>query len=387
MAVRHLMRLADFILANTEAILAEWETFARGIWPGAATDPATLRDHAEDILRATAWDMKSAQTAAQQSGKSRGEDQGGEESDLLNEASAVHAAGRVESGFDLVLVVAEYRALRASVIRLWQESVPAPDRHDLADLTRFNESVDQSLARAVGGFTKRVERSRQMFLAIMAHDLRNPLAAVRMMAEALSRNGLDAESARMASHIQESAGVMSGMIHDLLDFTATNLGGKMPVSPAPMDLGVLCREVMDETRAAHPHCTLRCDSRGDLKGEWDRPRLRQLISNLLVNAAQHGGETCRATVSARAGGPDAVVLTVHNDGPPIPPHLLATVFDPLVRAPRPETRRRPGSMGLGLHIARQIVTAHGGGIEVASSAEAGTVFTVRLPRRHNADGG
>jgi hypothetical protein len=142
------MRLADFILANVEPILAEWETFARGIWPGAAADPATLRDHAEDILRATARDMKSAQTAARQSDKSQGEDRGGEGSARLEEASAVHAVVRVASGFDLLLVVAEYRALRASVIRLWQESGREPDRHDLADLTRFNESIDQSLAKA-----------------------------------------------------------------------------------------------------------------------------------------------------------------------------------------------------------------------------------------------
>jgi signal transduction histidine kinase len=140
---------------------------------------------------------------------------------------------------------------------------------------------------------------------------------------------------------------------------------------------------MDEMRAAHPACTLRCESRGDLTGEWDPARLRQLISNLLGNAAQHGGETCRAEVSTRADGPDAVVLAVRNDGPPIPPESLPTIFDPLVRGPKPETRRRAGSIGLGLHIAREIVTAHGGTIAVTSSAEAGTTFTVRLPRRRS----
>ena len=375
------MRLADFILANVEPILAEWETFARAVWPGAATDPATLRDHAEDILRATAHDMRSAQTPAQQSAKSKGEGQGGAASGRLDKASAQHGAGRVASGFDLALVAAEYRALRASVVRLWQESIPVPHRHDLDDLTRFHESIDQSLAEAVESYAGRVERSRQTFLGIIAHDLRNPLSAIRMMAEALARNGLDAESTRMASQISDSAGVMGRMIRDLLDFTATGLGGGMPVSPAPTDLGAVCQQVMEEMRAALPDCTLRCDSHGDLRGEWDRGRLRQLISNLLGNAAQHGGATCRAEVSTRADGPDAVVLSVHNDGPPIPPDALPTIFDPLVRGPKPERERVAGSIGLGLYIAREIVTAHGGTIDVTSSAQAGTLFTVRLPRR------
>ena len=113
------MRLADFILGNIEPILVEWEDFARSVGPGAETDPRELRDHAADILRATAWDMKSVQTAAQQSDKSKGEGDTGEDSVRVDGASDMHAIGRVRSGFDLMTLVAEYRAVRASVIRLW----------------------------------------------------------------------------------------------------------------------------------------------------------------------------------------------------------------------------------------------------------------------------
>src|SRR5688572_24558899 len=172
------MRLADFILAKTEQILTEWEAFARGIWPGATTSPRELRDHAEDILRAAARDMASAQTGEQQSDKSKGDGDIGRDSRRLDGASDVHAVGRVASGFNLMDVVAEYRALRASVVRLWRESRPDPDRRDLDDLTRFHESIDQSLTTAVRSYTERVDRSRQMFLAILGHDLRNPLNAV-----------------------------------------------------------------------------------------------------------------------------------------------------------------------------------------------------------------
>ena len=158
------MRLADFILSNVEPILAEWEAFARSIWPGAATDPATLRDDAEDMLRAAAADMQSAQTAAQQSKKSMGRGGNGSDSDHIDHSSAKHGVGRMGSGFDLAALIAEYRALRASVIRLWRESGPDPDVHDLDDLTRFNESIDQSLTEAVVAYTRQVELERRAAL-------------------------------------------------------------------------------------------------------------------------------------------------------------------------------------------------------------------------------
>src|SRR5678816_3250668 len=116
------MRLADFILANTEPILVEWEAFARCILPGSKMEALGLRDHAEDILRATVRDMISSQSAAQQSDKSRGRRPPGDESAGLNGASELHAVGRLGSGFDLMEVISEYRALRASVLRLWNES-------------------------------------------------------------------------------------------------------------------------------------------------------------------------------------------------------------------------------------------------------------------------
>src|SRR5688572_5171076 len=141
------MRLPDFILANVESILAEWEVFARGITPGAMMDALALRDHAPDILRATVVDMTSSQTATERSAKSRGAARDGGAD--LNGASELHAIDRLGSGFNLMEVVSEYRALRASVLRLWRDSRPAPDERDVDDVTRFNESIDQSVARSV----------------------------------------------------------------------------------------------------------------------------------------------------------------------------------------------------------------------------------------------
>jgi signal transduction histidine kinase len=376
------MRLADFILEETEAILAEWEVFARGIWPegGTAPDPLALRDHARDILRAAAWDMKSAQTDAEQSDKSRGEGAAGAASARIDGASDAHAIGRVRSGFDVMAVVAEYRALRASVIRLWRDSGPDPDLRNIDDLTRFNESIDQSLTESIRSYTHTVDRTRLMFLAILGHDLRNPLNSVKLSADELTETGdLDAESRDVATRMSAAATAMGRMVADLLDFAASGLDARMPLSPGPMDVGALCREVVEELAAAHPARTLRLDARGDLAGVWDAARLRQVVSNLVGNSVQHGAGAVTVTACGDGAG---VTVAVHNGGTPIPADALATIFDPLVRGTSPEAqrRRRPGSIGLGLYIAREIAAAHGGGVEVTSSADAGTVFTLRLPR-------
>jgi signal transduction histidine kinase len=149
-----------------------------------------------------------------------------------------------------------------------------------------------------------------------------------------------------------------------------------------MDLKSLCQEVFDEIQAGYPARTLRYQPHGDLTGEWDRARLRQVVSNLMGNAVQHGHGTGPVELSVNAEG-HQVTLAVRNEGPPIPADALPTIFDPLVRGLTPELQkqRRPGSIGLGLYIAREVVIAHGGTIEVKSSQDAGTTFTIRLPRR------
>jgi signal transduction histidine kinase len=381
------MRLPDFIAANVEPILAEWETFARGIGPGADMDALALRDHAGDILLATVRDMRAVRGRAERDGEPGGH-AGGDGKATLNGASEQHAVGRLGSGFDLLEVVSEYRALRASVLRLWHESRPGPHDADADDVTRFNELIDQSLVKAVGSYTKRVDQSRDLFLAILGHDLRNPLNSIAMSAALLPQligpaGEAGGEAADVTSQIATNADVMARMIGDLLDYTRTRLGAGMPVHPAPTDLGALCRALFHEFRTAHPARTIRYDAEGELTGHWDADRLRQLVSNLIGNAIQHSPDG--ALVELRVTGEAAdVVLVVRNEGPAIPDADLARIFDPLAQGSgRPEPRRnRPGSIGLGLFIAREIAQSHGGTIDVTSSAGAGTAFTVRLPRHH-----
>lgn len=382
------MRLADFIDSNIESILLEWESFARGITPGASMDALALRDHVGDILLATVRDMRSAQTATERSAKSKGRPRGNGGAEL-NGASEQHAIGRLGAGFNLPEVVSEYRALRASVLQLWLEGKPEPDECDVDDLTRFNESIDQSLGKAVSSYTKRVDQSRDLFLAILGHDLRNPLNSIAMSAALLPMLVERApEAIGVVAQIATNADVMARMISDLLDYTRTRLGAGMPVSPAMMDLGILGQELFNEFRTANPKRDIRFQADGDLLGNWDADRLRQAISNLLSNAIQHSPESAPVELSLNEETSDVVVV-VYNGGATIPPGELTKIFDPLVRgssAEHPSTNR-PGSIGLGLYIAREIAQSHGGSIEVISTEEAGTTFTVRLPREFIVDSG
>jgi signal transduction histidine kinase len=181
--------------------------------------------------------------------------------------------------------------------------------------------------------------------------------------------------ARVATRILTSTQRMERMISDLLDLTRTRLGGSIPLTRRTANLQHVCEVVMTEVRTAHPDATVRLHTSGDLQGLWDADRLTQVVSNLVGNAIQHGAGT-PVTLNAQEQG-DSVRLAIHNGGPPIPPDVLPSVFEPLARG------RADGAshgIGLGLFIARTIVSAHGGQIEVTSSADAGTTFTVDLPK-------
>lgn len=385
------MRLAEFILANIEPILAEWEAFARSLSPGVDMTIVELRDDAGSILLATARDMQNRQSLEQQESKSKGDGgASGAASDRLDIASDMHGVERVSSGFHITDVVSEYRALRASVLRLWRKSLPQPDLNDIDDLTRFNESLDQSLARGVASYSKRVDDSRQMFLAILGHDLRNPLSTIRTAAYLVSLNNEDPQTASAVSMINNSTDSMVKLISDLIDFSSGSLGRAMPLHREPVDMERLCLEVVESYRITHPHRELRFHSEGDVDGVWDAGRIRQVVSNLMGNALQHGAPdgpivlsaTSTSASSSASAAEDSVVLSVRNEGPPIPSDLLPTLFDPLKRYATRDSAadRTPGSIGLGLYIVREIVAANGGTVSVASTAEEGTAFTVRIPR-------
>jgi signal transduction histidine kinase len=217
-------------------------------------------------------------------------------------------------------------------------------------------------------------RFADLFVGILGHDLRNPLNAVLMTAQLMKRrvSGEDAAFERIRSSAQR----MSNMVTQLLDLTRTRIGGGIIMDRKPIDLAAAVSEVVDEIRRAYPGGVIVWTSPQPAWASLDQDRLAQVISNLLSNALEHGDPAKPVTVelSAALGH---LVLSVHNQGPPIPTDVMPLIFDPFRRTAARDDRSK--GLGLGLFISEQIVRAHGGRIEVGSSVEAGTTFTVRLP--------
>ncbi len=372
------MRLADFIETNTEPILAEWVAFAEACGPAGRTmDLVALRDHALEMLENIVTDLRTPQTKTEQVDKSKGEAKPNEQG--AETPAEVHGAGRAESGFTVAEMVSEYRALRASVIRLWAQANGTLTGGDLEDLMRFNEAIDQSVAESISRYTVDIDRSKEMFISMLGHDLRSPLSAVITSLQFMLDTGqLEEPSLSLAARAVRTAQRMNGMVADLLDFTRSRLGSGIPIARAPMDLGEEASHAVDEIRAAYPTSIVQLNRSGDLRGNWDAARLSQLLANLLGNAVQHGSATTMISVTIR-GETKEVVVQVHNRGRAIPPADLPEVFNPFKHFISKTSAQTEDHLGLGLYIVERIVTAHGGRIAVDSD-DAGTFFTVRLPR-------
>jgi signal transduction histidine kinase len=170
---------------------------------------------------------------------------------------------------------------------------------------------------------------------------------------------------------------MARMVEQLLDFTRARVGGGFDLAPTGIDLGELCRRVIDELEVANPEWVLRLETSGELGGTWDADRLEQVISNLVANAGKHGRRGGEIRVRVDGSDADAVSIGIFNEGA-IPAHLRPALFDPFRRAR--DGREQSGGLGLGLFITRELVEAHGGRVSVHSSDEQGTEITVRLPR-------
>ena len=375
-------RLARFIRDNTEPILAEWDTFARSLHAGGETNVETLRDHAKEMLLVIASDLQRPQSELAQTEKAHGErdaDDAGETRNLT--AAQEHGSGRAGSGFTVGQMVAEFRALRASVTRLWLADETGPARTDLMDLIRFNEAIDQAIAESVSRFSQVVARTQERFLAILSHDLRTPLGAIitstRFMLDA---GDLEEPNRTLIARASSSARRMNQMVLDLVEFTRTRFDDTIPIVRAEVDARRLVHDVVVEIAASYPDSVVQVETVGDLHGAWDADRVTPALTNLVGNAVQHGAPGTPIRVSAR-GLANEVTLSVHNEGPPIPAEQQAAIFQEGQRVARRAASSDRRHQGLGLYIVDRIVAAHGGTVSVRSSAAEGTTFTIRLPRR------
>jgi len=375
------MNLAEYIQQEIDPIVKEWEAFARtSIPPARNLSIEELSDHARVLLLAVVADMQTTQAKQAKHEKSRGDLPNN--SPEITETAQSHAQHRFDQGFSLNEMVSEYRALRASVLRRWTEAMGPVHRATFDGVVRFGETMDQGLTESIAWYIGKVDESRGLLLGVLGHDMRTPLGAARMSAQyLLQTEPLDQKQMQAVIRIVNSTGRMRSMVDDLLDFTQTALGLKLPIVRAPMDVGDTCGEVVAEVEALHPGRIVEFQREGELTGNWDSARIAQMVTNLVSNAAQHGDPDLPIRVSIRDEG-DAVAIQVHNYGGSIPPETRGTLFEPLKQSPRSGTDRHKGSsgLGLGLYIAKEIAMAHGGSIAVESKEPDGTSFVVRLPR-------
>lgn len=375
------MTLAELIEQDVDDVVSEWEQFARtSIPPARDLSPEELRDHARLLLLAVAADLQTVQGGADQHDKSRGELP--ENSPRITETAHQHARNRFDQQFTLDQMLSEVRALRASVLRRWVGQCAHYDREAVEELIRFGEAMDQALTEAVTLFGGKVDESRGLLLGVLGHDIRTPLGAIRMSAQLLQRTkGLEEKQAKAVQRIISSSDSMRTMVDDILDFTQTSLGVRLPIATAACDLKAVCTEVVAELEALHPERKVQLVCEGDLTGQWDAARIGQMVSNLVRNAIQHG-DVARPVAVTVKGRPDNVTIEVHNEGTPIPAETMGRLFEPLGQSKDVGGNRHSGSsgLGLGLYIARQIAVAHGGTLDVVSSQGDGTRFTAWLHR-------
>lgn len=373
------MRLVDFIETRSSAIVAEAVAYARTLPPLANEPEATLRDHVPKILEAIVSDLKRAQSSESSRAKALGN--APVPDDALETAAQTHGRLRAKSGLHTSQLVAEYRALRASVLRLWADT--HPDNASVKEVARFNEAIDQAIAESVDFFADEMDQLRNLFLGVVAHDLRGPLNAILLTTELISRRttGLP-EVGQSVDVLMRSGRRMAKLLDTLLEYNKSALGIGMRLQRSPVDLAAECGEELEILTAALPRAKLTFRCQGDLSGEFNASAVREAMGNLVYNAAAYGDS---APVGIELEGMETTIcLRVSNEGPQIPEDQIAQIFQPLKRGASDAKSSRT-NLGLGLFIVDQIARAHGGEARCMSSPSR-TVFSLLLPRRSSDEG-
>jgi signal transduction histidine kinase len=207
------------------------------------------------------------------------------------------------------------------------------------------------------------------------------LNVIALGAQVLAEHeNLHPASSRVLLRVQSATRRAVRMIDDLMDFTQARLGGGLPIKPRTADLSEIIDGVHQELLITHPSRTIAIRHECDGRGSWDPDRIAQMLVNLITNAIQYGSPSEPIEVVVR-GDDGQVLVEVSNKGAPIPPDVLPKLFEPLQRGRKSSTER---SIGLGLYIVQEIARRHGGLVDVTSSEDVGTTFSVRLPRNTTA---
>jgi signal transduction histidine kinase len=268
--------------------------------------------------------------------------------------------------------------LLAALFRAEHEAVVAAGS---LEVVRAAANEASALAVALDGARSDLERTvgfNELFVGILGHDLRSPLASILMSAEVLLRQAEDDKVIRPLRRIRSGGERMARMIDQLLDFTRARIGGGIGLERRVIDLQEVVKQTLDEFEATHPNWTFTRQVSGSLLGHWDPDRLAQVFSNLVGNAVEHGVPIAPLHLRLDGSSSDEVEVEITNRGL-IPRELLPILFDPFRGAANKGKGRR--GLGLGLFITNEIVSEHGGTIAARSEEQSElTSFLIRLPR-------
>ncbi|BCQ28417.1 hypothetical protein NK8_66060 (plasmid) [Caballeronia sp. NK8] len=245
-------------------------------------------------------------------------------------------------------------------------------------MVRFNEAIDQAVAESVDFFGMQVDLARNLFLAMLGHDMRSPLQTIQITASYLGTLNAGEKVSGAASRLIRSGSRMQALLDDMVDFNRSRLGLGINIAPSNVDLAQLFADSLDQLRVVYPDRPIDLAVVGDCMGVWDGRRLQQLLGNLVLNAIKYGAQDAPVNVTVTDEAAD-VLLEVKNTGNAIERSTLDLIFDPLQRGPNHPGNTTDSSLGLGLYVAREIARAHRGEIDVRSDP-AETVFSVKLPR-------
>ncbi|MBT9304115.1 PAS domain-containing sensor histidine kinase [Pseudomonas sp. TAE6080] len=251
----------------------------------------------------------------------------------------------------------------------------------LLEKTAAQTALQHAQAELSQAYIKAQRRAlfAEQMVAIVSHDLKNPLTAIKMAADFLARGERTAKETQLIGHIGQSSERAQRMIADLLDFTQARVGVGIGVSPSPLDLHDVTRRAVAELRVAFPRATLVHRTVGAGDACLDGDRLQKIIGNLVANSVAYGDLQHPITITSRLDH-NGASLSVHNHGPVIADALMSVLFEPMTRGTGQDSEVR--SVGLGLFIVREIAKAHGGDVVVSSQVGNGTTFTACLQAAH-----
>lgn len=262
---------------------------------------------------------------------------------------------------------------------LWKEIVRSTSEHWAADDLDIARQLLAELVRAQNARHAELNNARNHLMAVLGHDLRDPLHSISMAARVLEKNnGADGNTGKLGQRIQSSSSRMQRLVSQVMDMSRLQSRLGLDLQPASIDLVQLLADLMDEARTAHPGMQLVGHLPASLQAEVDPDRMAQVFSNLVSNARHHGDAGHPVEVHMQAT-PEGPLIQVRNVAPPIAPEVAGDLFTPFKASSVGKARNRSG-LGLGLYIAHQIVQGHGGSIGYAHEAPH-VVFTVHLPQR------